>query len=77
MTSVMHNKDLGDEGEIEPAGIQRKVKMAGAYSEDSNLDCASASSEWSLSLQPEVPFDPWLPIKRPSKTLIRLRNSAV
>ena len=77
MTSVMHNKELGDKGETKPAGIQRKVQLACAYSEDSNLDCASASSEWSLSLQPEVPFDPWLPIKRPSKTLIRLRNSTV
>ena len=77
MTSVMHNKELGDEGETEPAGIQRKVKLACAYSELSNLDCASASSDWSLSFPPEETVDPWLPIERPSKTLIRLRISAV
>ena len=77
MTSVMHNKELGDEGDTKAAGIQRKVKLEYSYSEDSNLDCASASFDLSLSFPPEETFDPWLPIEHPMKTLIRLRISAV
>ena len=37
------------------------------------LACLSTQSDQGLSLPPEETLDPWLPIERPTMTLIRLR----
>ena len=52
-------------------------KLACANSEDSNHKvCAPTQSDQSLSLLPDEMMDPWLPIERPSKPLMRLHRYA-
>ena len=56
------------------AGIQHKVQLVYAKEQRFKSACASAQSDQRLSLQPIETLDPWLPIERPSKTLIRRRG---
>ena len=59
------------------AGIQHQVQVDMRAQPRLKSVCASAQSDQSLNFPPEEMLDPWLPIERLSKTLIRLRIFAV
>ena len=59
------------------AGIQHKVQVGMCEQRKFKSVCASTQfdNDKSLSFLPEETLDPWLPIERLLKTLIRLRGS--
>ena len=59
------------------AGASIKYTLAYAERKDSKSVCSSTQSDQSLRSFPGGMLDPWRPIQRQSKTLIRLRKCAV